>query len=190
MVHAFLAAAIIVAGCHQSPPLADAQSTIVPDAHAAALARRLAGCYRLDDGPWRADSVRAGDISTSITPLFFELTGQVLPGFDSLQSGDHPMFVVRDSADQRAGFPFEYWQAMSANTDTIRISYPMPLAGVALRLGPIGKDLVGTATAFTDAVREGQPGEVSRPVRAASSLPQEIARSEAGTPKPARAKLM
>jgi len=165
MVHAHLAAAIIVAGCHQSPPLAGAQSAIVPDAHAAALAKRLAGCYRLDDGPWHADSMHAGSVSMKYASLFFELTASVLPVWRELQSSAHPMFVVRNPAGEHAGFEFEDWQP-TAGTDSIRVARPLALAGFVLQLVPDAKDLVGTVTAFTDAVREDEPAEVSRPVRA------------------------
>ena len=147
-------------------PALGAQSRFVPSDSARAVAHRLAGCYRLDDGPWRADSVHAGSMSTLRTPLSFELTVELLPGRDDIQSSEHPMFMVRDSTGQRAGTPFEFWQPGDLRTGTIRISYPMPFAGVALQLAPDGKDLVGVVTAFTDAIREGEPSEVSRPVRA------------------------
>lgn len=166
MVHVHLAAAIIVAGCHQSPPLAGAQSAIVPDAHAAALAKRLAGCYRLDDGPWHADSVHAGSVSMKYASLWFELTETASPRWRELQSSDRPLFIARDSSGRSAGFDFEEWQPISSSSDSIRVAHPLAFAGFVMFLAPDATDLVGSLTAFTDAVREGEPSEVSRPVRA------------------------
>jgi hypothetical protein len=135
--------------------------TPAPSPAAMALARRIAGCYQLDDGPWRADSVRVGDVSTKHTPLFFELSDELLRGWDPLQSSEHPMFAVRP-----AGRSWTYWQRFATIPDTIRISHPLPLAGVGLTLTPVGRDLEGTVEAFTDAVVQGQPSEITRPVYA------------------------
>lgn len=127
----------------------------------AELARRVAGCYRLDDGPWRADSVRAGDVSTAHTPLFFELTDQRLKGWDRMQSSERPMFAARTARDA-----FVYWQHISRTAPMIRVSAPLQLAGVELTLARAGRDLTGTVTAFTDAVEMGKPWHVTRRVRA------------------------
>jgi hypothetical protein len=132
----------------------------VPTAEATELARRLAGCYRLDDGAWRADSVRAGDVSTAGTPLFFELTDQLLRGVDPIQSSERPMFAVRESTGR-----FTYWQHVGSST-SIHISYPLPFAGISLTLAPDQQDLRGSVTAFTDAIVRGVPSEVTRPVYA------------------------
>jgi hypothetical protein len=132
-----------------------------PTPEAASFARRVAGCYQLDDGPWRADSVQAGGVSTRQTPLFFVLTDQLLRGWDSLQSGERPMFAVRAHSAR-----LTYWQRISPSGEAIRISYPMPEAGIRLELTPRGNDLRGFVTAFTDALRENEPSEVTRPVYA------------------------
>jgi hypothetical protein len=139
---------------------ADAQ-TPVPSAAAQELARQIAGCYELDDGPWRSDSVRAGDVSTAYTPLSFELTDEQVQDWDSMQSSKHPMFAVRPSMR-----PWSYWQRAATTPDTIRISRPLAFAGVWLTLTPAGRDLVGTVEAFTDAIERGKPSEVTRPVYA------------------------
>jgi hypothetical protein len=44
--------------------------------------------------------------------------------------------------------------------------YPLPLAGVALTLTPNGPDLIGSVTAFTDAIKQDVPSEVTRTVYA------------------------
>lgn len=130
-------------------------------AAAATFARRLAGCYRLDDGGWRADSVGVGDVSTRNTPLVFELTARLLQGWNALQSSDRPMFVVRDPSRS-----FTYWQRNSGSRVTIRVSRPLPMAGVQLSLTPQGRDLAGSVTAFTDALEVDKPSEITRPVYA------------------------
>src|SRR3954453_4183036 len=75
----------------------------VPTPATADLARRVAGCYRLDDGPWRADSVVAGDVSTAGTPLLFELTDRLVSGWAPIQTSENPLFAVR-SPDEFWGF--------------------------------------------------------------------------------------
>ena len=134
-----------------------------PSAAAVTFARRIAGCYQLDDGPWRADSVRAGDISTKRTPLSFELTNQVLDGWGDLQSSTRPLFVVRDPVTHTSRNPFTYWQRVGSSRERIRISYPLPLAGIALMLTPHAQDLTGLVEAFTDA---SEPSDVRRKVYA------------------------
>lgn len=129
-------------------------SAQVPTPSAAAMnfARRLSGCYRLDDGPWRADSVRAGDISTKDTPLTFELTNQVVTGYDVLQSSKRPMFVVRDPVTHMSQIPFTYWRRVRSSREGILMSEPLPLAGLQLTLTPRARDLRGEVEAFTDAI--------------------------------------
>jgi YVTN family beta-propeller protein len=133
----------------------------VPTSAAAAFARRVAGCYRLDDGPWRAESVQAGGVSTAATPLFFELTDRLLTAWDRMQTSDMPMYEVRGAPG------WSYWRAGRQPSETIRVgSSPLPLVGVALTLMPRGADLIGTVTAFTDAIEKDKPSEVTRAVRA------------------------
>jgi YVTN family beta-propeller protein len=132
-----------------------------PSLAAAALARRVAGCYRLDDGPWRADSVRAGDISTAGTPLLFELTDRLLTGWDPMQTSEQPIYEVRRAEG------WSYWRGARLPSEGIRIGgSPLPLAGVDLMLTVQGADLVGLVEAFTDVHEEGKPSAVTRPVRA------------------------
>jgi hypothetical protein len=138
----------------------------VPTPAVAAFAHRVAGCYRLDDGTWRADSVRAGDVSTKFTPLAFELAEEVLRGWDPIQSSDRPMFVVRDPLTRRSDASFTYWQLVDSTSETIRIANPLALAGATLTLRIDGRDLAGTITVFTDAIEKDKPYEVTRPVRA------------------------
>jgi hypothetical protein len=146
---------LAASACHAQTPLP------VPTPAAADLARRIAGCYRLDDGPWRADSVVAGDVSTAGTPLFFELTDRLLSEWAPIQTSESPMFAVR-STDEVWG----YWQG-ATNPDRIRVaSSPLAFAGVDLFLTPAGRDLEGTVTASTDAVEAGKPSAVSRAVYA------------------------
>jgi hypothetical protein len=135
----------------------------VPTAAAMDLAHRLAGCYRLDDGPWRADSVRvAGEVVTlAHTPLSFELTDRQLHNWEPLQSSDLPMFEVRASTS-----PWEMWQRAAATSDTIFLANPLAFGGSTLVLAPAGRDLVGTATAFTDIEEPGKPSHITRSVSA------------------------
>jgi hypothetical protein len=133
----------------------------VPSPAATDLARRVAGCYRLDDGPWRADSVRAGDVSTKHTPLDFELTDQQIHDYEWMQTSDRPAFDVRTLDG-----PWSYWRRRIANQDSILISYPLPLAGVDLILTPAGRDLSGMVLVFTDGPIRGRPTRARRPVYA------------------------
>jgi hypothetical protein len=138
-----------------------AQPLIAPGE--AKLAHRIAGCYRLRDGPWRADSVIAGDVSMKSTPLSFELTEQRLDGWEMMQTVERPMFVARDSAGR-----FTYWRHMDdPRKVVIRVSpTPLAFAGIDLTFTPVGRDLVGTVSAFTDAVEARKPSAVDRRVRA------------------------
>jgi hypothetical protein len=142
---------------------ARASSAQIPERSAAAtdLARQIAGCYRVDDGPWRADSVRAGDVYTKYMPLDFELTDRPRGKHEGMQSSDRPQFTVR-SLDG----PWSFWQQLVANQDSIRMSYPAPLAGFDLILAPEGRDLSGRVEAFTDAPMRGVPSRVRRPIYA------------------------
>jgi hypothetical protein len=109
----YLLVLLLVVGCvsgAQAP-----EPMLVPTPAATDFARRIAGCYRLEDGSWRADSVLAGDISTTHTPLFLELTDQLLSGVESLQSSERPMWAVRDSTEI-----FSYWQRDSGSSNGSR----------------------------------------------------------------------
>jgi hypothetical protein len=125
-----------------------------PTAAAMGLAHRLAGCYRLDEGPWRSDSVRAGDILIAGTPLLFELTDRHLPGPPIMWSSDHPLFEVRPSNG-----PWVYWQRAATTPDTILLR--LPFAGFALTETTTSRDLVGKMHAFSDAIREGKPTDAT-----------------------------
>jgi hypothetical protein len=140
----------------QTPPPAP-----TPSPAATELARRIAGCYRLDDGPWRADSVRAGDVYAKYTPLDFELTDRHLDRYDWMQSSERPLFDVRT-----VDGPWSFWQPRVASQDSIHISSPAPLAGFDLILTPAGRDLSGRVEVFTDAPIRGVPSRVTRPVYA------------------------
>ena len=132
-----------------------------PTAASKAFAHRIAGCYLLDDGAWRADSIRVGDISTKYAPLSFQLTDQLLHGWNSLQSSALPMFTARAPSES-----FTFWRRMSSSSLHILVSRPLPMAGVQLFLTPHGRDLTGSVMAFTDALEEGKPSEITRPVYA------------------------
>lgn len=132
-----------------------------PSAAATDLARRIAGCYRLVDGPWRADSVLAGDVSTAHTPLDFELTDKQVNDYEWMHTSERPLFDVRT-----VDGPWSFWRSHGASLDSIRISYPAPLAGVDLILTPAGRDLSGMVLVFTDAPMRGRPSGVRRPVYA------------------------
>jgi hypothetical protein len=132
-----------------------------------AFARRIAGCYDLVPGPWRSDSVRAGDVSTMATPMRFRLTDERLAGWEPLQSAETPMFaVVEQPLTGRPTGHFTYWQRFSATNDTIIIQYRLPMAGIRLFLAPAGRDLSGSVHPFNDAGSSDELGEVARPVRA------------------------
>lgn len=137
-----------------------------PSEAATAFAHRIAGCYALVPGAWRADSVRAGDISTLHTPSRLELTEELLRGWDGLQSDSRPLFRVNEIRAAGQVSTFTYWQQVRVASDTVNISYPLPLGGIALRVTPDGQDLIGLVTAFTDAIEQNKPSSVSRPVRA------------------------
>lgn len=101
-------------------------------------------------------------------PTRFRLTAERLAGWEPLEAPGRRLYRVAaepDAAGRRYGGMFTYWQRRPAG-DSIHVSYPLPLAGVALDLAPAGPDLAGWVTAFTDAGRPGEPGQVSRPVRA------------------------
>src|SRR6185436_18513429 len=104
---------------------------------AIAFARRVAGCYELVPGPWRADSVRAGDVSTLDTPAGFELTVERLKDWEPLQSKTRPLFRARALPPKTPtqGW-FTYWQWAGGSSDTLEISEPLRMAGVALKLAP------------------------------------------------------
>ena len=140
-------------------------SAQVPSRAAMAFARRIAGCYELVPGPWRADSVRAGDISTVHVPMRFRLTDERLAGWDSLQSAETPMFAVIElPLTGRVTGLFSYWQRLAVTQDTIIIGYPVPLAGIRLLLSPADRDLSGSIHPFTDYGDD--PPAVTMPVRA------------------------
>jgi hypothetical protein len=95
------------------------------------------------------------------TPPSFELTNRLLRGWDHMQSSERPMFAVREPSGS-----LTCWQRVSTTSDTIHMPYPLPLAGVALTLTPNGPDLIGSVTAFTDAIKQDVPSEVTRTVYA------------------------
>jgi hypothetical protein len=117
-----------------------------------ALAARLAGCYRLDDGPWRADSVHVGDTSTRYTPLYFELARELAPGWDALQSTCRRVFAVNDSSRMLI-----YWQPYGTAPDTIAIrSSPLAFAGIVLTFTPRVLALLGTVWDAHSQTRDAQ----------------------------------
>jgi hypothetical protein len=130
------------------------------------FAERIAGCYALDSGAWRSASVAVGDVSTLRTPSRFELSAKLLAGWDGLQSKDNLMFAARSILSAGEVAEFTYWQRTTPGSGSVLISKPLPMGGVELILRPAGKDLVGTVTAFTDAVPPDGKSEISRPIRA------------------------
>jgi hypothetical protein len=132
-----------------------------------AFARRVVGCYALIPGPWRADSVEAGSVSTAETPLRFRLTDRLLDASVPHQSVEAPMYqAIEEPVTGATTSQFTYWARFDATNDTIVIGVPLPPSGVSLELAPDGHDLSGWVVATTDAVPLDGPSEVRRRVRA------------------------
>lgn len=131
------------------------------------LEERIAGCYALQPGPWQTDSVLAIPGTPLQAPTRFRLEATRLVGWDALQSETLPLFTVRPypeaGQDPRM---FTYWQRTRVGSDTIHVSYPLPLGGVGLRLRPEGRNLAGQIYTFTDALEEGKPSSAEAPIRA------------------------
>lgn len=134
---------------------------------ATSLEERIAGCYSLQPGPWQTDSLLAIPFTPLRAPTRFRLEVARLAGWDPLQSDALPLYEVRTYPEAgQASSMFTYWQRRGVGSDTIRISYPLPFAGVGLLLTPAGRDLVGRIYTFTDALREDQPSYAEAPIRA------------------------
>jgi hypothetical protein len=133
-----------------------------------AVAQRVAGCYELADGGWRTDSAIAKIDSVPHEPIRFELMAKPARSWESLSNYDQvTYFEVRtDSIAWWGRDLFETWNMESYAEPIITVSRPMPMAGFALRLTPRGNDLVGTISAFTDAVPPNGQSEASQPVTA------------------------
>lgn len=116
-----------------------------------AVATRVAGCYELVEGDWRSDSDMAKIDSIPNDPIRFELTRNPA-GWSTLSEYEHTVYfeVRTDSIAQWGRGLFTTWIRLSETT--IHVSRPLPMAGFALNLTPRGVDLVGTITAFTDAI--------------------------------------
>lgn len=128
---------------------------------------RIAGCYALKPGPWQTDSVLAIPFTPLQAPSRFRLETTRLAGWDPLQSDTLPLYAVQTYPEAKQDSRmFTYWQRRRVGSDTIRISYPLPLAGVGLLLTPDGRDLVGRIYTFTDALEEGKPSDAEALIRA------------------------
>lgn len=140
----------------------------VPAPHAALpFEERIAGCYALQPGPWQTDSVLVIPASPRRAPTRFQLEATRLAGWDPLQSDTLPLYAARTYPEPgQEPRMFTYWQRTRVGSDTIHISYPLPLADVALMLTPEGQDLVGQIYTFTDALEEGKPSSAEAPIRA------------------------
>lgn len=122
-----------------------------------AVAARVAGCYELVEGAWRSDSAMAKIDSIPRDPIRFELTKNPAPGSATLSDYEHTVYfeVRADSIAEWGRDLFTTWIRLSETT--IVVSRPLPMGGFMLHLTPRGTDLVGTISAFTDAVpRDGK----------------------------------
>ncbi len=128
---------------------------------------RIAGCYALEPGPWQTDSILAIPSAPFFAPTRFRLEVTRLPGWDLPTSDTLPLYVARSYPEARQDSTmFTSWRRMRVGSDTIRISDPLPLAGVGLLVAPDGRDLAGQIYTFTDVVSEGGLGYAHAPIRA------------------------
>ncbi len=128
-------------------------------------ASEVAGCYMLSEGAWRTDSVANSFFDMKSVPSEIKLLSTKLVGWEELQSDSLPLFAVdtRERGVMR-GSPFGFWQRRRVQSDSIYVGQPLPTGGVRLNLTPIGSDLQGTLTAFTDSPLANRPDEASFPI--------------------------
>ena len=133
-----------------------------------AVADRVAGCYELLSGGWQSDSELAKIATLPRDPVRFELTKNRARGWDELSASEHVVYfeVRMDSIAQWGRGLFTAWKRLSDAESTIIVSRPLPMAGFALSLTLRKTDLVGTITAFTDAVPPDGKFEATRAVTA------------------------
>ena len=133
--------------------MAQGARAIAPPQSDSAVANRIAGCYELGSS-WQSDSALAKIATVPRDPVRFELTKKRAPGWDELSASEHVVYfeVRSDSIAQWGRGLFTTWNRLSDTEPTIRVSRPLPMAGFALRLTLHKTDLVGTITAFTDAI--------------------------------------
>ncbi len=141
--------------CGKAAESADLPSTS-PWSADLALAKRVAGCYRLVDGSWRFDSALAKIIPIPRGPTTFELTSEPDPDQTRLAALELATYFKTRSSEL-----FSTWQRTSDKEPRILVSRPLPMAGFALNVVLRGTDLVGSIVAFSDNV-----GSAAHPVTA------------------------
>ena len=134
-------------GLPEQAPVAQGTGTIRPWSADLALANRVAGCYELVGGPWQSDSAMEKIERLPPGPIRFELSNIPNPNWAMLSAYD-----LRTYFETRSSALFTSWNRASDTEPKILVSSPLPMAGFALQVTLRGTDLVGSITAFTDAI--------------------------------------
>jgi hypothetical protein len=112
----------------------------------------VAGCYSLIDGPWKTDSLAKRFVSYWNIPSEIKLRSTRLPGWAPLQNDSLPLFAVetREKSASYSSVPFQFWQRLRPESESIYVGIPLVPAGVAMNLVRVGSDLRGKIFSFTD----------------------------------------
>jgi hypothetical protein len=126
----------------------------------------VAGCYELRLWPERADPEAEEERATWGLMPIVELDTLPLTDWPQLAQQYGEVFVARSYLEGGRAFdhPFGYWRP--AEGDSLFVGHPMALAGMSMTVAPVGEDLEGLMTSFTDILEEGRPSSVTAPVRA------------------------